>query len=104
MSPERKEYYNAKQRRMAFYIVENDIKNKESPPTVSAIIGLDKKLQAPFLAARRPLAEKKQIKLPIKNKNGLLFPSMPKQWKNNLSIIIPKAEFGYFYPIRSMKY
>ena len=125
MSPERKEYYRTKQRKMAFYIVENDNNNEENPPTVSAIIGLDKELETAFFAARRPPLEnmpvmntgmrinrdiisykkekapvKKQPIKPTMNRNGMHCPSMPTQWRNNLDVIIPKAEFGHFSPKR----
>lgn len=123
MSPERKEYYRTKQRRMAFYIVENESKNEENPPTVSAIIGLDKELEAAFFAARRPPLEKQPpvkagirvnrdiisnkntkdkqpVKKPTINKDSLQCPSLPTQWINNLDIIIPKAEFGPSAPSR----
>ena len=121
MSPERKEYYRTKQRRMAFYIVENDNNNEENPPTVSAIIGLDKELEAAYFAARRPPLEKqpamntgmrinrdiisnkkdkKPVKMPTMNRNGMHCPSMPTQWRNNLDVIIPKAEFGHFSPTK----
>ncbi len=121
MSPERTEYYRAKQRRMAFYIVENENNNEENPPTVSAIIGLDKELEAAFLASRRPplekspamntgmrinrdiisiKKEKEPVKTPTMKRNGIHCPSMPTQWRNNLDIIIPKAEFGHFSPKR----
>ncbi|MBC7427754.1 MAG: hypothetical protein H7336_04020 [Bacteriovorax sp.] len=121
MSPERTEYYRTKQRRIAFYIADNDNNNEENPPTVSAIIGLDKELEAAFFAARRPplekqpamktgmrvnreiisdKREKKPVKLPTMNKNGMYCPNMPTQWKNNLDIIIPKAELRYFSPKR----
>lgn len=121
MSPERTEYYRAKQRRMAFYIVENDNNNEENPPSVSAIIGLDKELEAAFYAAKRPPLEKtpalntgmrinrdiisnknekEPVKMPTMKKNGMHCPSMPTQWRNNLDTIIPKAEFGHFSPKR----
>ncbi len=116
MSPERTEYYRAKQRRMAFYIVENENNNEENPPTVSAVIGLDKELEGAFLASKRPILdkpamktgmrinrdvvsdkkEKETVKIPLMKKNGMHCPSVPTQWRNNLDIIIPKAEFGYF--------
>lgn len=112
MSPELKDYYRTKQRRMAFYIVENDINNKETPPDISAVIGRDIELQAAFFAARRPPLEKPAIsagmrvnrditikreigKKNITKKNGMHCPSLPTQWKNSLDIIIPKAEFAY---------
>lgn len=120
MSPELKNYYTAKQRRMAFYIVENEINNEETPPEVSAVIGLDKELEAAFYAARRPPLEKpamktgmrvnrnvtsiKQDKDPVVKKiakrNGIYCPSLPTQWRNNSDIIIPKAEFGHFSPTK----
>lgn len=124
MSPERTEYYRAKQRKMAFYIVENDNNNEENPPTVSAVIGLDKELEAAFFAARRPPLENvpamntgmrinrsinsnkkekervKKEKVPTVKRNGIHCPSMPTQWRNNFDIIIPKAEFGHFLPKR----
>lgn len=124
MSPERKEYYRTKQRRMAFYIVENESQNEENPPTVSAVIGLDKELEAAFFAARRPplekqptvkagrirvnrdiisdknIKDKQPAKKPAISKDSLHCPSQPTQWKNNLDIIIPKAEFGPFTPRR----
>lgn len=122
MSPELKNYYSTKQRRMAFYIVENDINNEENPPEIAAIIGLDKELEAAFYAARRPPLEKpaihagirinrdvnkkekitnnKKDKEPVVKKiakrNGMYCPSLPTQWRNNSDIIIPKAEFGHF--------
>ncbi|MBC7711879.1 MAG: hypothetical protein H7177_00970 [Rhizobacter sp.] len=124
MSPERTEYYRAKQRRMAFYIVENDSNNEENPPTVSAVIGLDKELEAAFFAARRPpiepktalntgmrinrdiisdKKEKQPVKTPAVKKNGMHCPSLPTQWRNSFDIIIPKAEFGHFSPERKSK-
>lgn len=122
MSPELKNYYSTKQRRMAFYIVENDIKNEENPPEIAAIIGLDKELEAAFYAARRPPLEKPAIRAGIRinrdvnkkekitnnkkekepvvkkivKRNGMYCPSLPTQWRNNSDIIIPKAEFGHF--------
>lgn len=123
MSPELKNYYSTKQRRMAFYIVENDINNEENPPEIAAIIGLDKELEAAFYAARRPPLAKpavhagirinrdvnsnkkekitnKKDKEPVVKKiakrNGMYCPSLPTQWRNNSDIIIPKAEFGHF--------
>lgn len=124
MSPELKNYYRNKQRRMAFYIVENERHNKENPPEISAIIGLDKELEAAFYAARRPPLEKappmsagmrinrsitstrkkeedkKDKKHNKHNRNGIHCPSVPTQWKNNLDYIIPKAEFGHFVTTR----
>ncbi|AUN97488.1 hypothetical protein DOM21_13995 [Bacteriovorax stolpii] len=128
MSPELKEYYRTKRRRMAFYIVENERNNKENPPEVSAIIGLDKELEAVYYAARRPPLEKRapmQLGMRInrsitsnkkekedkdkdnKNKkvqkrNGIHCPSMPTQWRSNLDTIIPKAEFGHFVTTRKV--
>lgn len=126
MSPELKEYYRTKQRRMAFYIVENEIHNKENPPEISAIIGLDKELEAAFYAARRPPLEKrapmhagmrinrrivsnknakeedKNKKTKIIKKNSIHCPSLPTQWRSNLDIIIPKAEFGHFVTNRKV--
>lgn len=122
MSPELKNYYSTKQRRMAFYIVENDLNNEENPPEIAAIIGLDKELEAAFYAARRPPMEKPAMKTGIKvnrdvnstkiikrnnkdkdsvvkkviKRNGIYCPSLPTQWRNNSDIIIPKAEFGHF--------
>lgn len=128
MSPEFKKYYTTKQRRMAFYIVENELNNEENPPEIAAIIGLDKELEAAFYAARRPPLEKpamrtgmrinrdvnsnkkeekehnKKEKEPIVKKiakrNGMYCPSLPTQWKNNSDIVIPKAEFGHFTATR----
>ncbi len=126
MSPELKNYYSTKQRRMAFYIVENDLNNEENPPEISAIIGLDKELEAAFYAARRPPLEKPAMhtgmrvnrditstnKVTKKDKekgsvvkkvikrNGMYCPSLPTQWRNNSDIIIPKAEFGHFSATR----
>lgn len=126
MSPELKNYYNTKQRRMAFYIVENDLDNEENPPVISAVIGLDKELEAAFYAARRPPLEKpamytgmrvnrditstKKVTKKDKEKgsvvkkvikrNGMYCPSLPTQWRNNSDIIIPKAEFGHFTALR----
>ncbi len=39
---EKYEKYKEEQRRMAFYIAENETDDEEQPPTVSAIMGLDK--------------------------------------------------------------
>ena len=120
MSPELKNYYTAKQRRMAFYIVENEINNEETPPDVSAIIGLDKELEAAFYAARRPPLEKPAMETGMRvnrnvnsikkdkdtvvkkvaKRNGMYCPSLPTQWRNNSDIIIPKAEFGHFSPTK----
>lgn len=128
MSPELKEYYRTKRRRMAFYIVENDLNNKENPPEISAIIGLDKELEAAYYAARRPPLEKRppmnagmrinrsitstrkekedkdkdNIRRKVHRKNGVHCPSIPTQWRNNLDIIIPKAEFGHFVTTRKV--
>ena len=120
MSPELKNYYRTKTRRMAFYIVENEINNEENPPEISAVIGLDKELESAFYAARRPPMEKpamnagirvnrdtnsvknkkeeKDNKKPIQKNNkkdGFRCPSLPTQWRNHLDIIIPKAEFRH---------
>jgi hypothetical protein len=127
MSPELKKYYSAKQRRMAFYIVENDINNEENPPEIAAIIGLDKELEAAFYAARRPPIEipeidagmrinrdvnsnkrekintnkdKESVVKKLTKKNGMYCPNLPTQWRNNSNIIIPKAEFGHFSPTK----
>lgn len=128
MSPELKNYYSTKQRRMAFYIVENDLNNEENPPEIAAIIGLDKELEAAFYAARRPPMEKPAMNAGIKvnrdvnstkikrnnnkdkdkdsvvkkviKRNGMYCPSLPTQWRNNSDIIIPKAEFGHFSPLK----
>lgn len=123
MSPERKEAYNTKRRKMAFYIVENEKLNEDVPPTVSSVIGLDKELEAAFFAARRPplekhekpameagivvnrqiisnKKEKKPVKVPTLQRNGLHCPTLPSQWKNNLDIRVPKAHFGHFSPTR----
>ena len=120
MSPELKNYYTAKQRRMAFYIVENEINNEETPPDVSAVIGLDKELEAAFYAARRPPLEKPAMETGMRvnrnvnsikkdkdtvvkkvaKRNGMYCPSLPTQWRNNSDIIIPKAEFGHFSPTK----
>ena len=124
MSPKLREYYRTKRRRMAFYIVENELYNKENPPEVSAVIGLDKELEAAFYAARRPPLEKnpsmstgmrinrsitsnrkkeEKEKKEINKRNGIRCPSLPTQWKNNLDVIIPKAEFGHFVASRKVK-
>lgn len=126
MSPELKNYYSTKQRRMAFYIVENDLNNEENPPEISAIIGLDKELEAAFYAARRPPLEKPAMRTGMRinrditstnkvtkkdkekgsvvkkviKRNGMYCPSLPTQWRNNSDIIIPKAEFGHFSATR----
>lgn len=126
MSPELKKYYSNKQRRMAFYIVENDINNEENPPEIAAIIGLDKELEAAYYAARRPPMEspameagirvnrdtnsnqkkdskkedKNTVKKKIEKKNGMHCPSLPTQWINNFDIIIPRAQFGHFSPTK----
>lgn len=126
MSPELKKYYSNKQRRMAFYIVENEINNEENPPEIAAIIGLDKELEAAYYAARRPPMEnplmeagirvnrdinsdrkkdnkkedKNTVKRKIEKKNGIHCPSLPTQWRNNFDIIIPRAQFGHFSPTK----
>ncbi|MBY0412677.1 MAG: hypothetical protein K2Q18_00855 [Bdellovibrionales bacterium] len=120
MSPELKNYYSTKQRRKAFYIAENELNNKENPPVISAVIGLDKELEEDFYATRRPPVQKAAMKMGIRvnrntnkvekenktdkeekeigkkkhsKKNGIQCPSLPTQWKNNFNIIIPRAEF-----------
>lgn len=124
MSPELQNYYRTKQRKMAFYIVENEGVNKETPPAISAIIGLDKELEAHYYAARKPPMEKNPVmrtgmkinrnivsrnkeptdKTPkhLLKKNSVHCPSMPTQWKSNLDFVIPKAEFGHFFPERKL--
>ncbi len=128
MSPELQNYYKAKQRRMAFYIVENEGVKKENPPEISAIIGLDKELEALYYADRRPPIEKNPVmhtgmkirrninsnkkekddkdkeKVPkqIVKKDRFHCPSLPTQWRSNLNIVIPKAEFGHFYAKRKV--
>lgn len=123
MSPELKNYYSTKQRKMAFYIIENDINNEENPPEIAAIIGLDKELEAAFYAARRPPLEKPEMQTGIRvnrdtnstkrvtrkdkekgsivkkviKRNGMYCPNLPTQWRNNTDMIIPKAEFGHFF-------
>ena len=117
MSPERTEYYREKQRKMAFYIVDNENNDEENPPTVSAIIGLDQELEVTYLSSRRPPYEKNPSmntgitinrdiishnkKLipenkPTINKNRIHCPSIPSLWRNNLDLIIPKAELGQY--------
>ena len=122
MSPELKNYYSTKQRKMAFYIVENDLNNEENPPELSALIGLDREFRAAFDTARRPPSEKpamqtgivinrdtNSIKKITRNdrdkdsvirrmikKNSMYCPNLPTQWRNNTDITIPKAEFGHF--------
>lgn len=120
MSPELKaelkDNYETKQRNKAFYIVNNDLLNKENPPDVSAVIGLDKELEAAFYAAKRPPLERPSLHMGIRvnrstnkiikeekdknivkkkltKKNGVHCPSLPTQWRNHFDIIIPKAEF-----------
>lgn len=119
MSPELKDYYRTKQRKMAFYIVENDINNEETPPEISAVIGWDKELESAFYAARRPPLEKPVMKCGIRvnrdtnkvkikkektdpeivkkkitKRDGMHCPSLPTQWRSNLDIIIPRAQFN----------
>ena len=122
MSPELKNYSSSKRRRMAFYIVENDLNNEENPPEMAAIIGLEKELEAAFYAARKPNLEspamevgirvnrdvnsnkhrsnnrenKNIVRKKIDKKNGIHCPNIPTQWINNFDIIIPKAQFGHF--------
>ena len=122
MSPELKNYYSTKQRKMAFYIVENDLNNEENPPELSALIGLDKEFKAAFYATRRPPSEKpamhtgiivnrdvNSIKKITRNenengsvirrmikKNSIYCPNLPTQWRNNTDITIPRAEFEHF--------
>jgi hypothetical protein len=123
MSPTLKDYYHTKQRRMAFYIAENDLNNEENPPEISAVIGLDKELEAAFYAARRPTLtgkpgmsagirvnrditsndktkkeekENEKKKKIVNKRNGFHCPSLPTQWINNSDIIIPRAEFNNF--------
>lgn len=118
MSPELKNHYHVKQRRMAFYIVKNEINNEENPPEVSAIIGLDKELEAAYYAARRLPFEKnptlhagmrvnrsitsnkRDSKKNIIRKNEIHCPNMPSKWKNNIDLVIPKAEFGHFTTVK----
>jgi hypothetical protein len=118
MSPNLKDYYHTKQRRMAFYIVENEINDEENPPEISALIGLDKELESSFYAARRRPLEKPAMNAGIRvnrdtnstkikkekdekeivkkkaKRDGIHCPSLPTQWRNNLDIIIPRAQFG----------
>lgn len=105
MSPELKNYYRTKQRRMAFYIAEHELHKKENPPEVSAVIGIDQQLEATYRAVRRPAVKKKtdlkgrRERLPestISKRNGIRCPSLPTQWRNSLDVILPKAEFGHF--------
>ncbi len=124
MSPELQNYYKTKQRRKAFYIVENEGVNKENPPEISAIIGLDKELEAFYYADRKPKPENNPVmnagmrinrnihsntkdkedkeKLPQKDvrKNEIHCPNLPTQWRSNFNVVIPKAEFGYFATTR----
>lgn len=117
MSPKLKDYYTTKQRRLAFYIAENEVNNEENPPLISAIIGLDKELEESFYAARRqPVvkptmnagirvnrdtnsiknkkeSDEKEIVKKKAKKDGIRCPSLPTQWRNNLDIIIPRAQF-----------
>lgn len=117
MSPELQNYYQTKQRRKAFYIVENEGLNKENPPEISAIIGLDKELEAFYYADRKKQLEKNPVfntgmrinrnihsykrekqNVPVQpvRKNEIHCPSLPTQWRSNFNIVIPKAEFGHF--------
>lgn len=121
MSPELQNYYKTKQRRKAFYIVENEGVNKENPPEISAIIGLDKELEAFYYADRKKQLEKPPAidagmrinrnihsnkknneKKPVQSlrKNEIHCPNLPTQWRSTFNVVIPKAEFGYFAPTR----
>ena len=113
MSPELRDYYRTKQRKMAFYIVENELNNEETPPEVSAVIGLDKELASAFYAARRPpmekpamecgirvnrdthsvKKEKEIVKKKLTKRDGMHCPSLPTQWRSNLDNYIPRAQF-----------
>ena len=109
MSPELKKYYSTKQRRMAFYIVENELNNEETPPEVSAVIGRDIEMEAGIRVNREINSntkkdinkeDKNTIKKKIIKKNGMHCPSLPTQWRNNFDIIIPRAQFGHFSATR----
>ena len=116
MSPELKNYYSTKHRKLAFYIVENDLNNEENPPELSALIGLDSHLKTDYFVSKRPTLEKPAMQTGIivnrdinstkkdkdsivrriSKKNGMYCPNLPTQWRNNADVIIPVAEFGHF--------
>ena len=98
LSQNRREYYARKQRRMAFFIVENDIRNEDPPPVMSALIGKE----GLCINTRLSMFDgKKEIEKWIKSHSlpsekryePLRFPSLPIQWRNNFIPIIPKAVF-----------
>jgi hypothetical protein len=99
MSPERKEYYARKQRRMAFYIVENNVRNEETPPEMSAVIGTEKL----SLGSRLSIVRDNEVTATIKKKpipaqkryNQIHCPSLPTQWRNSVVPVVPKAVFSH---------
>ena len=122
MSLELKNYYSKKQRKMAFYIVENDLNNKENPPELSALVGLESEFKIIFYPTTRKPLEKPAMQTGIvinrdvnsnkeiakierdrnlivrrvTKKNSMYCPNLPTQWRNNSDVTIPKAEFGFF--------
>jgi hypothetical protein len=108
MSPERKEYYERKQRRMAFYIVENDLNNEENPPEVSAIIATENAIFSRFNSTEQEKFVKKEKKTNKNNQtplekrysyiiDNIQCPSLPTQWRNNLDLPIPKVVFNHLH-------
>lgn len=98
MSPERKEYYARKQRRMAFYIVENDINNEENPPELAAVIGTEKLSLGSRVSIEHDNNSKKKHPMPSEKRyNNIQCPSLPMQWRNNLNVPVPKAVFDQSY-------
>lgn len=108
MSPERKEYYERKQRIMAFYIVENDLNNKENPPELSAIIATETDIFSRFDTNEQERMVKKAKKTnkhnqtPLEKRYSYIIgniqcPSLPTQWRNNLDTPTPKAVFSHLY-------
>lgn len=114
MSPLLKEYYANKNRKMAFYIVENDKTNEEAPPEISVILGLDnpfiveKKIKTPYgpkgyQEKNSPMRvsnnkEDKDIfnnvkqedpAITNKRKSKIKCPQLPMQWESNIGKRIP---------------
>jgi hypothetical protein len=105
MSPERKKSYERKLRTKAFYIVENELNNKENPPEHSAVIGTETDVFSRFDTSEQERIVKKEKKnnkhnqTPLEKRYSYIIdsiqcPSLPIQWRNNLNTPVPKAVFS----------
>lgn len=99
------------QKSKTLFLIKSERDKERNPSGDSALIGRDEILMLIVqVNLNRTIPKKDKTSLihknnqtPVKNKSrnrAFRCPSLPGQWKNNIDLIIPKAEFGAFIPKR----